>query len=121
MAPSWLPNKNSVLYTSYKAGYPNVYQTGRKHSLSNYGGLNVSASISPDNKYMALILSKDGNPELYLKELKTGKLKRLTSTRGANEASPCWSPYGNEIAYVSDTSGRTHIYFINISAGYREE
>ena len=117
VAPKWSFDNKSILYTSYKAGYPNVYQTGRKNSLSNYGGLNVSASISPDNKYMALILSKDGNPELYLKELKTGKLKRLTLTRDANEASPCWSPYGNEIAYVSDTSGRPHIYVINISGG----
>ena len=75
VAPKWSFDNKSILYTSYKAGYPNVYQTGRKTSLSNYGGLNVSASVSPDNKYMALILSKDGNPELYLKELKTGKLK----------------------------------------------
>ena len=117
VAPKWSFDNKSILYTSYKAGYPNVYQTGRKKSLSSYGGLNVSASISPDNKYIALILSKDGNPELYLKEIKTGNLKRLTSTRRANEASPCWSPNAKQIAYVSDSSGRPHIYIIDISGG----
>ena len=114
VAPSWLPNKKSVLYTSYKGGYPNIYQTGRSKSLSNHGGLNTSACVSPNGKYMALILSKDGNPELYIKEIKTGLLKRLTRTYRANEASPCWSPDGSQLAYVSDSSGRPHIYIIDI-------
>ena len=98
-------------------GYPNIYQTGQSKPLSNYGGLNVSATVSPDSKYIAMILSKDGNPELYLKELKTDKLIRLTATRRANEASPCWSPDGKKLAYVSDSSGRPHIYVLNLNGG----
>lgn len=117
VAPEWTPNGNNIIYTSYKMGYPNIYQTGQSKPLSNYGGLNVSAAVSPDSKYIAMILSKDGNPELYLKELKTEKLIRLTATRRANEASPCWSPDGKKLAYVSDSSGRPHIYVLNLNGG----
>ena len=117
VAPEWTPDGNNIIYTSYKMGYPNIYQIGRSKPLSDYGGLNVSASVSPDNKYIALILSKDGNPELYLKELKTNKLRRLTATRRANEASPCWSPDGKKIAYVSDSSGRPHVYILDLRDG----
>lgn len=117
VGPGWTPDGKNVVYTSYKRGYPNVYMTGRGKPLSSHGGLNASAAVSPNGKSMALILSKDGNPELYIKSLRTGFLKRLTRTRMGNEASPCWSPDGNHIAYVSDTSGSPQVYIISKSGG----
>ncbi len=113
VGPGWSPDAKSIVYTSYKRGYPNVFLTGRGKPLSSHGGLNASGAISPDGKSMAVILSKDGNPELYIKSLRTGWLKRLTRTQRGNEASPCWSPDGNHIAYVSDTSGSPQIYIIS--------
>jgi len=117
VGPGWTPDAKNIVYTSYKRGYPNVYLTGRSKPLSSHGGLNASGAISPDGKSMALILSRDGNPELYIKSLRTGFLKRMTKTRRGNEASPCWSPDGNHIAYVSDTSGSPQIYIISRKGG----
>lgn len=113
VGPGWSPDRKNVVYTSYKGGYPNVYLTGRAKPLSSHAGLNASGAISPDGKSLALIMSRDGNPELYLKSLRTGLLKRLTETRRGDEGSPCWSPDGNHIAYVSNTSGRAQIYIIS--------
>ncbi len=117
VGPRWAPDGKHVVYTSYKRGYPNLYLTGRTKPLASYGGLNASGAISPDGKSLALILSHDGNPELYIKNLRTGSLKRMTATRLGNEASPCWSPDGNYIAYVSDTSGSPQIYILSRSGG----
>ena len=117
VGPGWMPDGKNIVYTSYKRGYPNVYMTGRSKPLSSHGGLNASGAVSPDGKSMAVILSRDGNPELYLKSLRTGRLKRMTNTRRGNEASPTWSPDGNHIAYVSDTSGRPQIYIISKNGG----
>jgi len=117
VGPGWTPDGKNVVYTSYKRGYPNIYMTGRGKPLSNHGGLNASGAIAPDGKSMAMILSRDGNPELYIKSLRTGRLKRLTTTRRGNEASPCWSPDGNHIAYVSDTSGSPQIYILAKDGG----
>ncbi len=117
VGPGWAPDGKNIIYTSYKRGYPNVYLTGRGKPLSSHGGLNASGAISPDGKSLAVILSRDGNPELYLKSLRTGRLTRLTNTRRGNEASPCWSPDGNHIAYVSDTSGKPQIYIMPRSGG----
>jgi len=117
VGPGWTPDAKNIVYTSYKRGYPNVYMTGRGKPLSSHGGLNASGAVSPDGKSMALILSRDGNPELYIKSLRTGLLKRMTRTRRGNEASPCWSPDGNHIAYVSDTSGSPQIYIISKNGG----
>ena len=50
--------------------------------------------------------------------LADGALARLTRSPGANEASPCWSPDGRQIAYVSDQVNRQpRIYVINRSGG----
>lgn len=117
VGPGWTPDGKNLVYTSYKRGYPNVYMTGQGKPLASYGGLNASGAISPNGKEMAVILSKDGNPELYLKNLRTGLLTKLTQTRKGNEASPCWSPDGRHIAYVSDTTGRPQIYIISRNGG----
>ena len=116
VAPKWGPN-NQIVYTSYLKGYPDVYLvdivSGGRDRISSYAGLNTGADISPDGRDVVLILSKDGNPELYIKNLRTGKLTRVTNTRGAAEASPSWSPDGNRIVYVSDSSGRPNLYVVS--------
>ena len=117
VGPRWTPDAKNIVYTSYKRGYPNVYMTGRGKPLSSHGGLNASGAISPDGKSMAVILSMSGNPELWVENLRTGFLKRLTKTRMGNEASPCWSPDGKHIAYVSDTSGSPQVYIIPKGGG----
>jgi TolB protein len=117
VGPRWTPDGKNLVYTSYKRGYPNVYLTGRGKPLSSTGGLNASGAISPDGNSMAVILSKDGNPELYIKSLRTGSLTRLTRTQKGNEASPCWSPDGNHLVYVSDSSGKPQIYIIPKEGG----
>jgi TolB protein len=117
VGPRWTPDRKNITYTSYKMGYPNVFITGRGKPISSHGGLNASGAISPDGKSMAVILSRDGNPELYIKSMRTGRLKRLTNTRRGNEASPCWSPDGNHIAFVSDTAGKPQIYIISKNGG----
>ena len=117
VGPGWSPDGKNLVYTSYKRGYPNVYMTGRGKALSSYGGLNASGAISPDGRSMAVILSKSGNSELWVKSLRTGRAMRLTNTRRGNEASPCWSPDGKHIAYVSDSSGRPQVYIISKDGG----
>ena len=62
---------------------------------------------------MALILSKDGNPDLYVMDIHSKRLTRLTKTGHAAEASPSWSPDGSQIVYVSDTSGSPQLYIIS--------
>ena len=121
LAPKWGPDGNTIVYTSYLKGYPDVYSidlaSGDRKRLAGYPGLNTGADISPNGREVALILSKDGNPDLYVKNLRSGELTRLTSTPRAAEASPAWSPDGNKIVYVSDQSGTPQLYIISRDGG----
>lgn len=121
--PSWGPDGNSIIYTSYLRDFPDVYRIdlkrNRRKLLANYSGLNTGGAVSPDGKDLALILSKDGNPELYIKNLRSGRLTRLTHTPRTAEASPDWSPDGNWLVYVSDQTGvgRPQLYIISRNGG----
>ncbi len=121
VGPNWAPDGDSILFTSFLRGFPDVYQInlrkGRRDQLSRYPGLNTGGALSPNGKELALILSKDGNPELYIKTIRSGELRQLTKTRRATEASPSWSPDGQRLVYVSDPSGSPQLYIIARTGG----
>ena len=70
LARTGRPDGKALLYTSFVQGFPDVYvaelSTGHRRRVSGFAGLNSGAAMSPDGKRVALVLSKDGNPELYV-------------------------------------------------------
>jgi len=120
LAPDWEPNQRRLLYSLHgKSSSTFVeYDTASKRSrrLATYPGLNSAPAVSPDGKYFAAVLSKDGAVDLYVKSLNTRWIKRLTKSK-AVEASPCWSPSGAKICFVSNTSGKPRLYVIPLAGG----
>ena len=83
-APSWGPGRKVLCYTSYHLNNPDIYAyypaTGERSIVARYSGLNTSAAVSPDGRRVAMILSKDGSPDVYVSDLDGRNLKRLTKT-----------------------------------------
>jgi TolB protein len=103
-----------VAFTSYMRGTADLYTVGtgggRPKRVAHYDGMNTGASWSPDGSQIAVTLSRDGNPEIYLVSAKDGKVvKRLTSNRYI-DTSPAFSPDGKEIAFVSNREGSPQIF-----------
>lgn len=121
LALNWAPDGNSLVYTSYAGNYPDVYMvnlaTYKRRKIMQYPGLNMGADVSPDGSRIAVVLSKDGNPELYATDINGGNPVRLTRTPTVAEASPSWSPDGSQIVYVSNRSGLPHLFIISSSGG----
>lgn len=116
--PEWMPDVKSLLYTRYNRASTDIVQTipakGLSRIVAAYKGMNLGASGSPNGKYIALILSRDGQVDLYIKSLSSRARRRLTRNR-APEASPCWSPSGGSICYTSGSSGRPQLYIVPMS------
>jgi len=72
--------------------------------------------VSADGRRVAMILSKDGSPDVFVADAVGTNLKRLTTTR-ADESSPCWSPDGSIICFASRESGRAQLYTVSPSGG----
>lgn len=121
LEPKWGPDGDTIIYTAFLKRYPDVYtvsvSSGARKRIAGYPGLNAGGAISPSGREAALVLSKDGGTDLYIKNLKTDELFRLTRSPKAAEASPSWSPDGSQLAYVSDQSGSPQIYVIARSGG----
>jgi len=116
--PEWMPNAKSLLYTRYNRASTSIVQVmpakGLSRIVAAYKGINLGASASPNNKYLALILSMDGQVDLYIKSL-TSKARRRLTRNTAAEASPCWSPSGASLCYTSGSSGRPQLYVVPMS------
>ncbi len=102
-----------MVYTSFKSGAADLWvlnlAAGRARAISTKKGLNTSAAWSPDGKKIAITLSVDGNPELYLIDPSGRVINRLTYNDGI-DTSPTFSPDGKYIAFTSDRSGSPQIY-----------
>jgi len=117
LTPVWSPDARSLAYTSYKAGYPDLYrlfpfEKRPEQTLAAFSGINSSPAWSPDGQTLALTLSKDGNPEIYVLTLATGTLRRLTR-HAAIDTDPAWSPTGRQIAFVSNRAGAPHVFVMD--------
>ena len=122
--PCWNPSGASVFYSKYSRSGIDVIETTvgpRQMSriVSSFRGINAGAAVSPDGRSMAVILSFDHMVDLYIMDIRTRKLVRLTKGMPV-EASPCWSPDGRRIAYVSDESGVPRIQMVGIDGRGRK-
>jgi TolB protein len=61
-------------------------------------------------------LSLPGNVELYVMNIASRRLTRLTTTAHASESSPNWSPDGTQLAYVSDAGRSPQVYTMHRDA-----
>ena len=117
--PAWSPS-GAIAYTSFMRNNPDLYVTaggGRARKVSSQRGMNTGASWSPDGSKIALTLSKDGNPEIYVISASDGAIvSRLTNNK-AIDTSPAWSPDGGRIAFVSDRNGGPQIFVVSASGG----
>jgi len=80
----------------------------RPHYLKVAGRIS-NADLSPTGKRAAF----EARGEILTAPAEKGDIRNITSTPGADERSPAWSPDGDRIAYFSDESGEYALYIKN--------
>jgi TolB protein len=101
--PSWVPGRLALYYNSYKLENPDIFyadlSTRERRVIARYGGSSFSPAASPDGTRVAMILSKEGSPNVFVANADGSNLKRLTT--GIEDSSPCWSPDGQWICFAT--------------------
>jgi len=119
-APTWVPGRRTLYYTSYKLNNPDIFvhhlDSVERAVVARYSGLNTSAAVSPDGRRVAMILSKSGSPNVWVADADGSNLKQLTTTR-EGDSSPCWSPDGQTICFSSRASGRSALHLVPAGGG----
>ena len=121
MSPAWSPDGQWLAYVSFESKLSGVYvqlvRTGERRLVSARAGINGAPAWSPDGKKLALTLGgSSGNPDIYILDLGTQKLTRITDDP-AIDTEPEWAPDGHSLYFTSDRAGSPQIYQISASGG----
>ena len=121
LTPRWSKDGNKIIYTSFfRYGFPDIYQIDlnnyQRTSFVSFKGTNSGARFSPDGQQVAMVLSGEGNAEIYIGNARGRQIRRLTRS-DAVEASPCFSADGSNIIFTSDAAGGPQLYLMSTAGG----
>ncbi|MDR2338224.1 MAG: hypothetical protein LBE20_06245 [Deltaproteobacteria bacterium] len=161
ISPAWSADGNRLLYTSYRARLPELYQYtietgaysritrsphleisgkytsngtviaaqsiagitnivefdmkgGVVRKITNSIGIDVSPSLSPNERYIAFCSNRGGNPQIYTMDRNGENVQRVSRVNSNYCTSPAWSPQGDKLAFVCREAGGFHIYVSNV-------
>jgi len=118
--PRWSPDGSRLIYTSYKKGFSDILVLNlAAQQLENFfvdkKGTSVGACYSPDGRQVAMVLSGEGQQEIYVGDA-AGRTPPVRRTRSDTiKSRPCWSPDGSRIVF-SMASG-PQLYLMPAAAG----
>jgi len=113
MTPRWSPDGSKLIYTSYfKSGFPDIFlinlATLDRTKFASFQGTNSGARFSPNGQKVAMILSGEGTPEIYVSPASGRPVSRLTRSE-AVKSSPCFSPDGGQIVFASEPGPQLYV------------
>ncbi|MEY4489039.1 MAG: hypothetical protein RIQ79_1547 [Verrucomicrobiota bacterium] len=119
--PQWSPDGGRLLYTSFfRTGFPDIFSLDlnnlQRSTFVSLKGTNSGARFSPDGRNVAMVLSGEGNPEIYVGNAQGRQITRKTRTQ-AVEAGPCFSPDGAQIVFTSDSMGSPQLFVMPAAGG----
>ena len=123
ISPAWGPDGVRIAYVSFEdrtrsAIYVQDRQRGSRQKVLSQEGINGAPSWSPDGTRLAVVLSYEGNPEIYILDLVSGERRRLTQN-SAIDTEPAWLD-NNTLVFTSDRSGGPQIYKVASRGGRAE-
>jgi len=111
VASTWF-DKRTLVYTHTTGKSSTIYseniETKEKKVILRQDGILASPNFSIDGKKMVFVSDMYGTPQIFIRDLSSGEMKRLTYAGNYN-TTPVLSPKGDLIAYGCKTEGALEI------------
>jgi TolB protein len=108
---TWM-DKRTVAYSLTAGKFSTIYavnvESKERKVLFRKDGILTSPAFSPDGSKMVFVSDMYGGPQIFVKDMATDEVKRLTYFGKYNTA-PAYSPKGDLIAFVAKTEGAIEI------------
>lgn len=130
LTPSWSPDGKSVAFSAVVSGFTDLYlydlTAGKLTRLTHDAYADLQPAWSPDGKSLAFVSDRFstklptlelGNYRLALFDLASGQVRALPGFERAKHLNPQWSPTGESVYFLSDRSGATNIYRLELASG----
>jgi Tol biopolymer transport system component/C-terminal processing protease CtpA/Prc len=117
--PSLAPDGSEIAFVSGGDIWVVPANGGKAQLLVSHPAMEGRPIYSPDGKYLAFTSTRTGNGDIYVLELATGELRRLTWDDGSEQLD-AWSRDSQWIYFSSsshDISGMNDIFRVNVRGG----
>ncbi len=92
-----------------------IGRDGVSRPISPTVGDYAAARLSPDGRRIAMLVADGSRSDVWIHELETGTLSRLTTNEGVTSAG--WTSDGNRVVYAAAGSGSTAIWAQSVGVG----
>ncbi|PHX86776.1 MAG: biopolymer transporter Tol [Opitutia bacterium] len=123
LSPRWSPDGTRLIYTSYyKSGFPDIFtidlRSFQRTTFVSFKGTNSGARFSPNGSQVAMVLSGEGTPEIYVSNAQGRGVARKTRS-DAVKSSPCFSPDGTRLVFAGEPGPQLYTLPVNGGAPTR--
>jgi TolB protein len=117
LSPRWAPDGSRLLYTSfYKSGFPDIFSIDlgsyQRTTFVSFKGTNSGARFSPNGSQVAMVLSGEGTPEIYVSNAQGRGVARKTRS-DSGKSSPCFSPDGTRLVFAGEPGPQLYTMPVN--------
>ncbi len=124
--PKWAnKEQNAFYYSSYNDKFPTLYKVdlikGKRYKIISSRGMLVCSDVSKDGSKLLLTMAPKDQPDIYLYDLNSKRLQRITKFRGI-DVSGNFIDNETRVAFVSDRLGYPNIFAkkLNINSGVEQ-